>query len=562
MDDEKSPKWVIGSFSSLGESKDDALATSEGPPMPTQNPLTPLGEDETPRVLRALPHPSQHSLNARFPFWALDGQEPPRATESGADWRTWVIMAGRGFGKTRAGAEWVLGLVRGEGTQPEEARHGSKSHVVGRGEGRAGRARSSPELADANSGRRIALVAATVEEARAVMVEGPSGILNCARPGEIVDWSPARRTISFASGAQAFLYSGASPESLRGPEHDFAWCDELAKWRKPQATWDNLSLGLRRGAWPRAVVTTTPKAGTVLDAILALPDTVKTGGSTRTNVYLPDAFVIGMEARYAGTRLGAQELDGVLLRDVEGSLWPVALIEGSRAKAPSPRVRGEGWGEGDCPHDVAAGSGEHALPLSPASVGSVVPPAQPWIAGSNPTRHSPEGERGMFVRIVIGVDPPASAVGTCGIVVCGLDAAGKAWVLEDASVAGHSPEGWARAVAAAAARWEADRVIAEANQGGDMVKSVLRAASPVLPVKIVRASIGKAARAEPVAARFELGQAGFAGRFPALEAELTGLVPGGGYHGPGASPDRADAMVWALWALLIAPGTPPRVSRP
>ncbi len=473
----------------------------------THNILVGIDEGKAARVVASLPGSSQHSYRLRFPFWMLDGQEPPPLTPSGEPWRTWVIMAGRGFGKTRAGAEWVLAMTRGEGDQPEQARHGSKSHVVGRGGGRAGRARSSPELAPANSGRRIALVAATVDEARSVMVEGPSGILACARPGEILEWSPARRTIVFKSGAQAFLYSGASPNSLRGPEHDFAWCDELAKWRHPQATWDNLSFGLRRGDWPRAVVTTTPQPGTVLSAILELPDTVKTGGSTRANVYLPDAYVAGVEARYAGTRLGAQELDGVLLTDVEGSLWPKKLIEGSRVAAPSP-ARGEGG----------------------------------WS------------------RIVIGVDPPASAAGTCGIVVCGLDLGGRGVVLHDASVTGRSPEGWARAVADAAARWVADRVVVERNQGGDMVTSVLRAARADLPIRAVNASRGKSARAEPVAALFESGQAVFAGVFPELEAELSGMQIAGSYAGPGKSPDRADAMVWALWALLLEPQPMLRVS--
>jgi phage terminase large subunit-like protein len=358
---------------------------------------------------------------------------------------------------------------------------------------------------------RIALVAATVDEARAIMIEGPSGILACAQPNEIRDWSPARRTLTFKSGAQAFLYSGASPQSLRGPEHDFAWCDELAKWRHPQESWDNLSFGLRRGDWPRAVVTTTPQAGTVLDAILKLPDTVKTGGSTRANVYLPDAYVAAVEARYAGTRLGAQELDGVLLRDVEGSLWPGALIEGSRIAPPLP-----------------------------PTASRRVPP-------------SPAGGEGLFQRIVIGVDPPATVSGTCGIVVCGLDGEARGVVLDDASVTGCSPEGWARAVAEAAARWGADRVVVERNQGGDMVTSVLRAANAVLPIRAVNATRGKAARAEPVAALFESGRAVFAGVFPELEAELSGLQIAGGYKGPGASPDRADAMVWALWALLLEP---------
>ena len=443
----------------------------------THNPLADLRGDETARVLRALRHPTQHSLNTRFPFWALDGQEPPRATASGADWRSWVIVGGRGFGKTRAGAEWVLALARGKGSKV-----------------------------------RIALVAATIDEARAVMVEGVSGILACAQPGDIRDWSPSRGIVRFASGAEAALFSGASPDSLRGPGHDFAWCDELAKWKHPEATWDNLSFGLRRGDWPRVVVTTTPQSSghgaAVLEAILAEPDTVQTGGSTRGNVYLPPAYVSAMERRYAGTRKGEQELEGRMPSDVEGSLWPKALIAASRIAA-----------------DAA----------------------------------------GAFARIVIGVDPPASVSGTCGIVVCGLEAGprdvARAVVLADASVGGCSPEGWARAVADAAAHWNADRVIAENNQGGDMVESVLRAANPALPLRLERAVKSKGARAEPIATRFESGRAVFGGRFPELEAELTGMQIAGGYTGPGTSPDRADAMVWALWALTAAPppGDGPRI---
>jgi len=201
---------------------------------------------------------------------------------------------------------------------------------------------------------------------------------------------------------------------------------------------------------------------------------------------------------YGGSALGRQEIDGVLAAETEGSLWPAALVE-------------------KCRGDVPAG----------------------------------------LVRVVIGVDPPASAAGVCGIVACGLDDAGVAHVLADHSAGGLSPEGWAAKVAGAALAHGADRVIAEKNQGGDMVLSVLKGAGRALPVRLVSASHGKAARAEPVAALFEAGVAKFAGRFDALEAELAGLVPGGRYEGPGASPDRADAMVWALWALMIdVPGAP------
>jgi phage terminase large subunit-like protein len=263
-----------------------------------------------------------------------------------------------------------------------------------------------------------------------------------------------------------------------------------------------LALGLRCGAAPRALVTTTPRGGcAALKRILASKGTVLTGGSSRDNPHLPDAFLEAVEAAYGGTRMGREELGGELLDDVHGSLWPLALIERCRGAAPAAdRLR----------------------------------------------------------RVVVGVDPPASAGGTCGIVACGLDAEGVGWVLADHSEGGLSPEGWARKVAMACEVHGADRVVAETNQGGDMVLSVLRAAGIALPVRPAIASQGKAARAEPVAGLFESGRARFAGRFPELEAELGGLVPAG-YEGQGGSPDRADAMVWALWALLLAPKAEPRV---
>jgi phage terminase large subunit-like protein len=404
-------------------------------------------------LLDQLPERQLRTLARDFPTWSHPGQLPPDG-----DWRTWLIMAGRGFGKTRAGAEWVLSLVR--------------AHPV----------------------IRIALVAATVDEARRIMVEGPSGLLRLAKPNEIADWSPSQRLLTFAGGATAQLYSGASPESLRGPEHHFAWCDELAKWRHPEGTWNNLQLGLRMGAHPRCLVTTTPQAIPLLTRIIEAPDTVCTGGATQDNPHLPAAYISAMEAAYGGSRLGRQELQGELLTDVEGSLWPWALIERCRAEPPTS------------------------------------------------------------VRTVVAVDPPTSENGTCGIIVAALDHEGKAYVLADASVSGASPDGWARAVAGAAERWDADRVIAEKNQGGDMVKSVLRAASATLPVELVQASQSKGARAEPVAAQFENGLAFFVGHFPELEAQLNGLTPAGGHRGP--SPDRADACVWALWALLLKPKAP------
>jgi phage terminase large subunit-like protein len=433
--------------------------------------LADLEADEAEALVRRLSDEQVAQANL-FAHWMTEGQAPPPHLPGGAEWRTWLIVGGRGFGKTRAGAEWVLARAR-EG--------GPETH--------------------------IALVAAGVEEARRIMVEGPSGLLACAGPDEIADWSPSRRELLFAGGARATLYSGNCAAMLRGPEHDFAWCDEVAKWREAGAAWDNLQLGLRRGANPCAVVTTTPLAGSIVAALAAEPDAVRTGGSSRANVFLPRAYLHAIERRYAGTRRGVEEIDGLILADIEGSLWPSALIDARR---------------------LAVGAGALA-----------------------------ESAR----RVVVGVDPPASVGGTCGIVVAAaLSEEATYAVLADESVSGASPEGWAAAVAAAAARWGADRVIAERNQGGDMVRSVLRAARSGLPVRLVHAARGKVARAEPVAALFERGAARFAGRFPELEAELAGLQAGGGYVGPGASPDRADAMVWALTELALGPeATEPRV---
>ena len=462
------------------------------------------------RIVRSLPEAQLRALARSFPEWAHGGQLVPAATASGADWRTWVLLAGRGFGKTRAGAEWVLGAVRGAETKdsPSILRQAQDERSFGRaGVGKnPHRQRCALPPPPAGEDLRIALVAATVDEARAVMVEGPSGILACAGPNEIADWLPSRALLKFSSGAEATLYSGASPNKLRGPQHHLAWCDELAKWRHPLATWDMLQLGLRCGVRPRALVTTTPRGGcAALADILAAADTVQTGGATSANPHLPPAFLSAVTARYGGTRLGREELDGEFLSEIAGSLWPRALIDASRGPPPAP---------------------------------------------------------GDLRRVVVAVDPPGSAAGTCGIVVCGLAGGGVAHVLADCSAEGLSPEGWARAVAAAAELWSADRVVAEKNQGGDMVRSVLRSAGLILPLTLVSATRSKVRRAEPVAGLFESGRARLAGRFPELEAQLGGLVAGGDYLGPGRSPDRADAMVWAQHALIFAVRQPPRVLRP
>jgi phage terminase large subunit-like protein len=422
---------------------------------------------------KALGGPVRRRLREEFFAWQTHGGQ---AEPAGEDWRVWLLMAGRGFGKTLVGAEWV-----------------------------SARARETPAA-------QIALVGASHEEVVRVMIEGPSGLLAVARTDEPVRWRKTRGIVEFASGAEAFVYSAAAPEALRGPQHHFAWCDELAKWRHADAAWDNLQMGMRIGARPRLIVTTTPKPVAIVRRLRTLDGTVETHGTTAQNAHLSAAFKSWAFGTYGGTRLGEQELEGRLFDGPADALFPRAVLAAARL-----------------------GPGE---------------------------------EVGRLVRVVVGVDPPASADGdACGIAVCGMGEDGIAYVLADATVSGMRPEGWARAVANAAEAWAANRVIAEKNQGGDMVMSVLKSADARLPIRLVSASRGKAARAEPVALRFENGRAKLAGRFPALEDELAGLIAGGGYEpgaavgpgGPGKSPDRADAMVWAMTALIERRVRTPRI---
>jgi phage terminase large subunit-like protein len=422
-------------------------------------------EDEVYKFIERLTLADLLQLDAWFELWAHKNQLPPKCE----GWRTWLMMAGRGFGKTRAGAEWIF------------------------------------RLANARPGSRIALVGASIGDARSIMVEGVSGVLAVAKLNRRrVAWEPSLGRLKWPNGSEAQLFSGDHADGLRGPEFDFAWADELAKWRQAEEAWVNLQFGLRRGPRPRALVTTTPRSIPLLKRIDEDPWTVTTSGRTSDNINLDDKFIEVMTATYAGTRIGRQELDGELLDDVEGALWTREMIERTRVSLPE-----------------------------------------------------------ALHRIMVGVDPPAG-VGegsdACGIVVAG-SAGETLYVLQDASVRGLSPEGWANRVAAAAARWDTNVVIAEANNGGAMVESVLKAADLGLKVRLVHASKGKCARAEPVALKFEAGKAFFAGRFPELEDELTGMQAGGGYEGPGRSPDRADAMVWAMTVLSETRSGVPRVRR-
>lgn len=429
-----------------------------------------LAEPEPARLaaLRGLSQAQQEEFRTHWRLWARTDQLPPAG-----DWQVWLVMAGRGFGKTRAGAEWVRAM------------------------------------AEADPHARIALIGASLGEVRAVMVEGDSGVIAVCPPDRCPQFEPSLRRLTWPNGAQAMLYSALEPESLRGPQNSHAWCDEIAKWDngtgKAERTWDNLLLGLRLGEQPRALATTTPRAVPLMLRLLAEPDgtVAQTHGSTEDNKdNLPARFLRDIRRQFGKSLLGRQELDGELIADLPGALWTRALLEACR----------------------------EGVTASPAR------------------------------RTVIGVDPPVSSGGdACGIVVVALGEDGIAQVLADASVEKASPERWARAVARTAAAWQADRVVAEANQGGAMVASVLRAADISLPLRLVHARHGKVVRAEPVAALYEAGRVRHAGQFPQLEDQLCGLITGGRYEGPGRSPDRADALVWAMTELLLGRRAEPRV---
>jgi phage terminase large subunit-like protein len=325
------------------------------------------------------------------------------------------------------------------------------------------------------------------------MVEGESGLLATAKPGREPRWFPATGKMVWPNGVMARLHSAESFEAIRGAQFHFAWCDEIAKWPHADKAWDNLMMALRLGERPRVLATTTPRPVGLVKRLMADAAVRVTRGRTADNEFASPAFVARVTADYGGTRLGRQELDGELIAEVEGAVWTRAVLEDCRGAMPE-----------------------------------------------------------TFRRVVIGVDPPASATGdACGIVAVGLGADGVAAVIADASVERAAPEIWAAAVAECARKWGADRIVAEANNGGAMVASVLRAADAGLPVTLVHAAHGKVTRAEPVRLLYDRGLVRHCGVFSALEDEMCGMTVGGGYAGPGRSPDRADALVWALTELML-----------
>jgi phage terminase large subunit-like protein len=345
--------------------------------------------------------------------------------------------------------------------------------------------------------RRVALVAETWEQAREVMVFGDSGLVACSPPDRVPSFVATRRKLIWANGAEAQLFSALDPESLRGPQFDGAWCDELAKWRRADAAWDMLQFALRLGTHPRQVVTTTPRDVPLLHRLLADTGTVVTRAATVENrANLAEDFIDTITRQYAGTLIGRQELGGELICDPAGSLFPRSAIDAARViRAPA------------------------------------------------------------LDRVVVAVDPPASRgaeADECGIVVAGR--AGDAfYVLADRSLARASPQQWASAVVEAWRAHGADRIVAEVNQGGDMVVEILRQIAPHAPVAAVRATRSKTVRAEPVALLYERGLVRHAGQFAVLEDQLVMMGQGG------RSPDRADALVWAITDLQRDHGAGPRV---
>jgi phage terminase large subunit-like protein len=410
-------------------------------------------------LITALTPAQARALLYAWPFWARPNQLPPDG-----NWRVWLLLAGRGFGKTRTGAEMI-------------------------------RARAL-----ARTARRLALVAPTAGDARDVMVEGESGILAISPPWERPRYEPSKRRLTWPNGATATLFSADEPERLRGPQHDAAWCDELASWRYPEA-WDMLMFGLRLGTDPRVVVTTTPRPTILLRELIADPSVVVTRGTTyENNVNLARGFLEQIIRKYQGTRLGRQELEAELLEDVPGALWNRGIIEASRVRA------------------------------APA-----------------------------LIRVVVAIDPAVTATADAdetGIIVAGKDGQGHGWVLGDTS-GRYQPIEWARTAISAYRAHSADRIVAEVNNGGDMVEATLRMIEPDVPFTAVRASRGKVTRAEPIAALYEQGRVHHLGTFPELEDQMCAFVADG--RGavklpPGSgSPDRVDALVWALTDLLVEP---------
>lgn len=381
-------------------------------------------------------------------FWARPKQLPPPG-----NWLTWMTLTGRGWGKTSAGSQWVI----------NEAKRGAK---------------------------HIALIGQTKADVRDTMIElGPSSILKVSNPKFYPKYESSKRRLVWPNGCIATIYSGDEPDQVRGPSHDRAWIDELAKFKYPQEIWDNLMFGLREGEDMRILITTTPRPIPIIKNLVNDPNTVTIRGSTYENRdNLPQKYFDYIIGKYEGTRIGRQEIEGQILDDNPDALWNRKIIEDNRRnKAPE------------------------------------------------------------LIRIVVAVDPEATAnekSSETGIIVIGVCADGHGWLLGDESLRS-SPDMWGNAVVTAYYKYNADRVIGEINNGGDMIEYVIKTIDDKIPFKAVRASRGKYIRAEPVVALYEQGKIHHVGNFPDLEDQLCEWVPGE------KSPDRLDALVWGVTELML-----------
>lgn len=412
-------------------------------------------------------------IDTNWHLLAQPHQIAPDVAPNGKPWLTWLLIGGRGAGKTRAGAEWVR--AQALGTAP-----------------------FASEVAT-----RIALVGETEHDVREVMIEGVSGILAVHRRDERPVWLPSRKRLEWSNGAVAQAFSADDPESLRGPQFCCAWSDEMAKWRYAEQAFDMLQFGLRLGSQPRQLITTTPRPTALLKRLMCDPSSVTSRAGTIANAFhLAPTFLQGVMDRYAGTRMGRQELDGEIIDDRPDALWSRALLETCRV--------------------------------------TEAPPLQ---------------------RIVVAVDPPASAskrADSCGIVAAGISDGGIVYVIADDTVSAASPAAWAMKAIALWRRVEADALVVEINQGGDMVIAVMHEMDASVPVTPVRALRAKWLRAEPVATLYEQGRVKHASFFAALEDEMCDFASNG--LSSGRSPDRVDALVWAVSSLaLVSHGGGPRV---
>lgn len=408
-------------------------------------------------------------LKNDWPIWARLKQRPPFT-----NWRTWLMLGGRGAGKTRTGAEWLKGVALAD------------PHYPG------------------SSGGRVALVGTSFDDMRDVMVEGESGLLAIHKTSERPQWISSRKELIWDNGTVGKLFSSVNPEGLRGNQFGAVWVDEICKWQNLQLTWDMLQFCLRLGDNPRQVVTTTPKPLRLLKQIMKDPTTITVRSTTSENASnLAHGFLDYVEGIYSGTRLGRQELDGEIIEHNEHALWRRDTIEASRLKK-APELK----------------------------------------------------------RIVIAVDPPASSgskSASCGIIAVGMMKDGRCCVLEDRTLSKATPDKWAAEAVAVYHYLEADLIVAEVNQGGDMVRTVIHTIDPSVPVRPVHASRGKWIRAEPVALLYERNMVLHAGKFAELEDQMCAFTPDG--MAEGVSPDRVDALVWAITELALSKRAEPRVRR-